>query len=586
MVKRTAPSTCDPPIPKGAVAELERRLPQVNFVGWDKCPPQFVSPSPGEGVPGAWFDPDAVVRVVRALGGLKHTKGKWARRPLVPDGWQLVWFIAPVFGWRYSLDDPDDDLAGSRIVRTAFVEVPRKNGKSTISSGLAIVLLVADGELGGEVYAAASTRDQARIVFDEAKKMAMAAPALRGKIQPLAAVIRVPKTGSIFRVLSKIAEAAHGLNVSGAVIDELHVHKRRDLVDAIETGTGARRQPLIVIITTADEGGVGTIYEEKHERARKCARRIIRDPTFYGVIWAADETDDPFAEATWMRCNPGLGRTVSLAYLRKEAERAKTEPSYFPTFCRLHLNRRMRATSRFLVIHEWDASAGLVVPEQLTGRECYGGLDLSATTDLTALSLVFPVDEALANLSWYWLPEHGLSDRIKRDQVPYDEWARAGFLTLTEGNVVDYDRVIDVLDEVRRTYDLRSVSHDRWQAGAVVNHLSRLGIAANPVPQTYQGMSAATKELERHVKRGAFHHGGNPVHRWCADCVEVIRDPNDNIRPVKPDRQKSIHRVDGITADVMAIDGWMRRPEQVGAASAPAPTSEDRSIYSRSRLKL
>lgn len=587
MTTRT-PSTCSPPIPLEALAELADRLgPRVSLEGWDSCPPQVVTPA-GE-VPGAWFDTDAVVRVVRAMCELRHTKGRWARRPLIPDAWQIVWIIAPVFGWKHALDHPDPELAGFRIIRTVFVEIPRKNGKSTISSGLAIVLLVADGELGGEVYSAASTRDQAKIVFGEAQKMAEAAPRLRGKVQSLTNLLKVPATGSIYRVLSRIAEAAHGLNVSGAVIDELHVLKRRDLVDAIETGTGARDQPLVIIITTSDEGTPGTIYDEKHERTRKLANRITVDASHYGVIWAAEDTDDPFAEATWRKCNPGLGTTVKLDYLRTQAERARTEPSYYPTFCRLHLNRRIRQQTRWLSLREWDAEPNvqLVTPEQLTGGECYGGLDLSATTDLTALGLVFPFDDhtGLRTLNYFWLPEDDLDARIERDQVPYDEWARQGFLEFTEGNVVDYDRIIDRLAWAANTFDLRHVGHDRWQAGAVVQELTKLGIQATPIPQTYGGMSAASKMLERFVKQGRWVHGGHPVLRWMADNVEVLRDKDDNVRPVKPDRQVSTKRVDGIHADVMAIEVWLRRPEveETAPATAPARAVNARGVFSDSR---
>jgi phage terminase large subunit-like protein len=228
----------------------------------------------------------------------------------------------------------------------------------------------------------------------------------------------------------------------------------------------------------------------------------------------------------------------------------------------------------------------MVVAEELAGRECYGGLDLSATTDLTAFSVIFPTanHQALDVLSWFWIPEYGLDERMKRDQVPYREWSEAGFIHLTEGNVVDYDEVTKVIELVAETYGLRKVSHDRWQAGAVVQFLAKKGIETNPVPQTYQGMSAATKELERLVKQKAFHHGGHPVHRWNADSVEVLRDQNDNVRPVKPNRQKSIHRVDGITADVMAIDGWMRRPEQAAAPATSSAVKDDQpDIYARGR---
>lgn len=563
---------------------FRKMSPRPTTVGWEDSAPQFVTPSPSELVPGAWFDVLAVVRVVKALSSFKHTKGRWARRPLLPDPWQIVWVIAPAFGWKYPLDHVDTELAGTRIIRELYVEIPRKNGKSTLSSGLALVLLAADGESGAEVYAAAASREQARVVFDQSKQLVDTSKRLSPRLKVWKSLIEHPGTGGFYRVLSKHAEAAHGLNVHGAVIDELHVHKRRDLVDAIETGTGARAQPMVITITTADEGDEGTIYEEKHERVRKCANRIVRIEKFYGVIWAADDEDDPFLESTWRKANPGLGTSPTLAYMRAEAEKARATASYYPVFCRLHLNRRIRQQARFLSLNDWDLEGNvqMLVPEQLAGAECYGGLDLSATTDLTSFQLIFPFDEhqAVKVLTHLWMPESDLDMRIERDQVPYDKWADAGWLTLTEGNVVDYDRVIAAIDEARNLYDLRAVHHDRWQAGAVVQKLQSLGIESSPVPQTYGGMSEPTKALERMVKQGRFVHGGHPVLRWMADSVEVIRDRSnpDNVRPIKPDRVKSSKRVDGITATVMAIDAWMRRPiadEGGVAAVSGSPNTGD-----------
>lgn len=559
----TAPTTCRPPIPAEALVELADRLPAgASIEGWDRCPPLVVTPAYRNPalVPGAWFDVDAVVRVVRALMGLRHTKTRrWANKPLTPEAWQTVWLIAPVFGWKYPLDHPDEQLAGTRIVRTVWIEIPRKNGKSTLSSGLGIVLLVADGELGAEVYAAAASRDQALIVQGEAGKMATRAPGLRGKVQVLASVIRVPKTNGIFRALSKVAEVAHGLNVSGAVVDEVHVHKSRDLIDAIETGTGARDQPLVIMITTSDEGEEFTVYAEKHERARKLANGIIEDPSFYGVIWAADDDADPFAEETWRACNPNLGVSVSIDYLRKEAERARTELSYFPTFCRLHLNRRMRQAARFIKLADWDASAGIVAEEQLAGREAWAGLDLSATTDLTSLELVVPDGDQLAVVSRFWLPEDGLDERVKRDQVPYDLWVKQGFLRLTEGNVIDYDTIEAEIRALMGKLKIQRLSYDRMFAGQLVQHLED-DVEVVPVNQTFLGLSPATKELERLVLQSQLRHGGHPILRWNADAVEVLRDNHDNVKPIKPDRAKTTKRVDGIHALVMAIDGWIRRP--------------------------
>lgn len=564
MAKRgtTRSTDVEPPVPLEDLAvALAALKPSVSIEGWDACPPTVRPPRVDVLVPGAVFDVAAVVRVVKALCALRHTKGRWARKPLVPDPWQIVWVIAPTFGWKYPDDYHDDELAGCRIVRELDVEVPRKNGKSTLSSGLALVLVAADGELGAEVYAAASSRDQARVVFDEAKRMAQGSPALAKRCQPLAQVIRFPGTASSFRVLSKVAEAAHGLNVHAAVIDELHVHRSRDLVDAIETGTGARRQPLIVAITTADDGTEGTIYDEKHTRAELLASGSVVDPSTWAVVWAADPTDDPFAEATWRKANPGLGITVQRSTIAAAAEKARTTPSYYPTFARLHLNLRTRAEVKWLPLPAWDRTAGIVTAETFQGRRAWGGLDLSTTTDLTAFVLVAGSStDGFDVWPMLWLPGDNVEDLERRLGVPLARWAREGWLKLTDGNVVDYRQVrADIVDAIDTLgVSVVSVGYDPWNATETVLELQEAGVPMVEVRQNFGRLSAPSKELERLVlgstaEKPLLRHGGHPVLRWMADCVEVRQDPNGNIRPVKPDRLKTTRRIDGVVALVMAL---------------------------------
>jgi phage terminase large subunit-like protein len=442
-------------------------------------------------MPGAWFDQAEVDRVRKALRGLRHTKGRWAKRPLELDPWQLEHIVAPVFGWRYSLTDPDPDLAGTRIVRTVWIEIPRKNGKSTLVSGLAIVLLVADGELGAEVYAAAASKQQAKIIHEPAKEMVRHAPALRGKLKLLADVITVPRTGGVFRAISKLADLAHGLNVSGAVIDEIHVHKTRDLIDALETGTGARQQPLIIFITTADEGTEHSIYDEKHNYTIQCAKGVIEDPTHFGVIWAAEEGDDPFAEATIAKANPGLGTTVTRSYIAKEARKAQVTPGYLSTYRRLHLNIRERSQAAWLDLKRWDVAAGMVTPEMFAGKVAYSGLDLSTTTDLTAWLMQVPEGDGWLVRPLFWLPEERVADIEGRTSVPLKRWAREGFLKLTEGNVIDYAQVrADIKAEVELCgCKVAEVGYDPWNATETVQELEREKFTMVPVMQTYAGLS-------------------------------------------------------------------------------------------------
>jgi len=565
----------DLPVPHEALLELGLTPEQIDEAA--RARPLVVAFQANR-AEGAWFDVERVRKVLRALAAFKHTKGRWAGLPLrLGKGlapWQVVWIIAPVFGWvRY--DDEVDAVV--RVIRVAWVEVPRKNGKSTISSGIGNVLLLADGEIGAEVYAAAGDKLQARRVFDDAKRMCLTSKAARSRVEPLAEVIRVPKTGGIFRVLSKVAEAAHGLNVSGAIIDEVHVHKRRDLVDAIETGTGARTQPLVVFITTADEATEGSIYDEKHNYTRKVAEGIVDDPTHYGVIWAAEDTDDPFDEATWRKANPGLGVSPSLSYLRKEAQKARTTPSYFPTFCRLHLNRRMRDRSRLIDLRQWDACGGIVDLARLKGRRAWGGLDLSAVSDLTAwwLGVESPTPGIELEMIWrYFVPEERVEDLERQLQVPLSRWVAEGWVIATEGNVIDYARVRDVVLADCQVVDIQRISYDRMFAGQMVQEIDAelKGVDVVPVAQTFVGQSPAIKELLRLLgvsgkgaEAGRLRHGGDPVTRWMASVVEARTDGQDNLRLVKPDRAKSQARIDGISAMVTGLDGYLRRPRTVGS---------------------
>ncbi|MFD3638736.1 terminase large subunit [Streptomyces griseus] len=520
---------------------------------------------------GAYFDVPAARRAISAIETMKHTKGRWGGSPLKLAPWQKVWIIAPVLGWLWL----DPELGRPvRVARTVWIEVPRKAGKSTLSSGIGLVLLLADREIGAEVYAAAGSLPQAERVFDDAKRMALTSRAIRGRVEVLRGLIRVPRTGGVFRALSKIAETAHGLNVSGAIVDEVHVHKRRDLIDAIETGTGARDQPLVVYITTADEGTEGSIYDEKHTYTRRCADDVISDPGHYGVIWAAEEGDDPYTEETWRKANPGLGVSPSLAYMRREAAKAKSTPSYFPTFCRLSLNRRMRSSSRWLPLPLWDENAGAVDEKRFRYRRAWGGVDLSAVSDLSAWVLVVESRKPgveLEVISRFWLPEERIDELEAQLQVPLKQWADDGLLTLTEGDAIDYGAIEKQIIADCRRLDVQRISYDRMFAGQLVQRIEQKtrGVDVVPVAQTYLGMSPGSKELERLLREGRIHHGGNPILRWNASVVEVYRDGNDNLRPVKPDRGKSSARIDGIAAAVMALDGYVRRPlKRARAASA------------------
>lgn len=568
----TTTRSTDLPVPREALLELGLSEEQIEEA--IEARPLVVA-FQADQQEGAYFDVERARKALRALAAFRHTKGRWAGQPFRLgaglDPWQVVWIIAPIFGWVFYDEEVDRVV---RVIRAAWIEVPRKNGKSTISSGIANVLLLADGEIGAEVYAAAGSLPQAGRVFEDAKRMCLTSKAARSKVEALAEVIRVPRTGGIFRALSKVAEAAHGLNVSGGVIDEIHVHKKRDLVDAIETGTGARDQPLIIFITTADEADEGTIYDEKHSYTRKVAEGIVEDPSHYGVIWGAEETDDPFAEATMRKANPGLGVSPTLRYLRKEANKARTTPSYFPTYCRLHLNLRMRGTSRLIDLRTWDAAAGIVDLAVLKRRRAWGGLDLSAVSDLTAWFLAIESTQPGIELEFFWrfwVPGDRVGDLERQLQVPLSRWVSEGFVTATEGDVIDYAAVQADVEADCRLLDVQRISFDRMFAGQMVQELDAKlrGVDVVPVAQTFLGQSPSIKELQRllgrsgeQVEASRVRHGGNPVARWMASVVEVKDDGQDNYRLVKPERAKSQARIDGMAACVTGLDGYVRRPKK------------------------
>ncbi|MGM0782145.1 MAG: terminase large subunit [Actinomycetota bacterium] len=515
--------------------------------------------------PDAWFDVARAQRALRALGAFTHTKGRWAgvhlRLGQGLDPWQVVWILAPVFGWVY-FDAELDRVV--RVIRRVWVEIPRKNGKSTISSAISGVLLLADQEPGAEVYNAAGSKEQAARVFEDAKRMLSTSKAARSRVEPLKDVVRVPRTASILRVLSSVAETAHGLNVSGAVVDEVHTLRRKaGLVDALETGVGARDQPLLLYITTADEAEDGTPYDEKHTYTLNVASGIISDPSFYGVVWGAEEGDDPFAESTWAKASPGFPKSPNRRYMETEAKKARNSPRELAVFKQLALNLRTSSTSRWLDIRKWDELTARPDRARLRGRRAWAGIDLSATSDFTAWAVWVESTRPgyqLELLIDYWVPEDRVEALQEQLQVPLQAWVDQGYVHATEGDVIDYAAVkAKAVGDVRH-YDMQRISYDRMFAGHIVQEIDQAarGVDLVPVGQGFVGIGPAAKEFERLINGGLVILPDDPVSRWMALWTETKTDETDNIRPVKPNRRSSMRRIDGIQAAVTGLDGWVR----------------------------
>ena len=515
------------------------------------CPPRWKTPEPRT-ARGARFDPERVDGLLKAFSELRHTQGEWAGRALVPDPWQVAYILAPVFGW--VAPGPDGEFA--RIINTLYVDIPRKNGKSTLCGGIAVYLMGADHEPGAQVVAAATTKLQAGFVFGPVKTLVAKSPSLKDKMKPMQYRILHPKSGSYFEVISAAADAQHGANIHGAVIDELHVHKDPELVEALESGTGSRRQPLIAIITTADDGRTGTIYARKRDYVEKLARRVLKDPSTYGVIWCADAKDDPFAEATWRKANPGYGISPTRAYLRRTAAKAEQSPADLSGFLRLHLGVRTKQETKYVDMGVWDRNAGMVDTAALEGRAAFGGLDLASTSDLCSLCWDFPNDDGGHDIVWrHWCPERAFDQLNDRTAGEAAVWRKQGFLTVTPGDVADYDFIRAQINTDRERFDVRSVGYDRWNASQLVNDLVSDEAPMVQVGQGFASMSAPLKQIKHLLLEGTpvsprYRHGGNPLMRWQTDNLAVAMDAAGN---VKPDKKRSGDKIDGWSAAVNAM---------------------------------
>jgi len=484
-------------------------------------------------------------RAVEFIQRLRHTKGQWAGQNFILQDWQREKIIRPLFGTL----NPD----GTRQYRTCYVELPRKNGKTTVASAIALYLLYADSEAGCEIYSAANDRPQAALVFNEAAAMVRQEPNLFNisKIVDSQKRIVYRRYNSFYSAISAEAFTKWGINAHGIIYDELHAAPDRDLWDTLTTSTGSRRQPLTLVITTAGYDR-NSICWEQHNYALKVQNGIIEDPTFLPVIFSAPEDAGWKDERVWASCNPALGTFRNIDEMRTLCNKAQETPALEMAFRRLYLNQWVNSVERWLPMDAWDACSGAVDVEKLNGRTCYAGLDLSATTDLTALALVFiDNDGTLDVLMHFWIPGDTAVDKEKRDRVPYRVWSKEGLINLTPGNVIDYQYIRHTLHELREKYDIAEIAFDRWGATKLSQDLTDDGFLMVPFGQGFASMSAPTKELMNLVLSKKIRHGGHPVLRWNCDNLVVRMDPAGNL---KPDKEKSTQKIDGMVALIMSID--------------------------------
>lgn len=498
---------------------------------------------------GLRFDPEAVDRVYRFFAFLRHSKGEWAGQQFLLSPWQ-AFILMVLFGWK--------SPSGYRRFFIAYLQVARKNGKTTFLAGIGLYLAFADNEPGAEVYCAATKRDQAKILHAEATRMRAQSPELAKRIKAYRDNLHVNEKAQKFEPIGSDADTTDGLNSHGNLVDELHKHKTRDLWDVLTSGTGARRQPLTIAITTAGFD-LQSICWEQRDYAEKILKGAIRDDSFFAFVAEPDKDDDWHDERTWVKGNPNLGVSVYLDNLRQDYRKAAASPAGQNAFRRLRLDEWTEQEDRWIEMAAWNACPA--IERALEGARCYGGLDLSSTTDLSALVLVFPPDQwpEWTVLPYFWMPEDGLLDRARNDRVPYDAWVRDGWIKATPGNLIDYDWVREDVKRTAGLFRLEEIAYDRWNSSGLVTQLTGDGLEMVPMGQGYASMSAPAKEMMRLLLAKQINHMDNPVLRWMASNVMAVQDPAGNI---KPDKAKSRHRIDGIVAMIMAIDRAMRHGEK------------------------
>jgi phage terminase large subunit-like protein len=495
-----------------------------------------------------FYDAKKAAAVIGMFGNLRHYKAPFAGQPFVLDPSQQF-IIGSLYGWLMH-------KLGPRRFTFAYTEIPRKNGKTTLSAGVGIHGMIE--ERGAEVYSVATKEDQAKIGWRDGRAMIRACAGLRSRLALRVKEIRWEERESFWRPLGSDSETLDGLNPSTAIYDELHAWSNRDLLDVIEDGMGAREQPLGFAITTAGSNQHGICMERRNLITAILEGRVKSDRTF-GIIFTADEGDDPHDPRTWAKANPLLGVSKRLDYMHQQSDLAKATPGKLNTFLTKQLNIWVQADERWLDLVAWDKCAGSEEATNLAGLSCSAGLDLSSTTDITALVRCFRINGRSLLVPTFWIPEESMKARVKRDRVPYDLWVRQGFMRTTPGDVVDYDFIIAEIRRMHEASPFTGLAFDPWNATAVATRLQGDSVPVVTFRQGFQTMSPASKEFEKRLMKRELWHMGNPVLRWMAGHVAKEEDAAGNI---KPSKKRSRERIDGIVASIMAVGHDMMQPTQ------------------------
>lgn len=512
---------------------------------------------------GLYFDADDAQDSIDFFPILQHSKGKWAGKPFELQPWQkfIIWVV---FGWKKA--------DGTRRFTICYNEMAKKNGKSTFAAGIGLLLLLLDGEQGAEIYTVATKLEQAKIIHSEAQRMVKASAALKRKAKVYRSAITVESTNSKYVPLGRDSDTEDGINTHGALIDELHAHKTRDMWDQIDSSIGSREQALLFAITTAGFNQNWICYE-KREYAIKVLEGSIVDDSFFGIIYTLDrdETtgellDDWKDESCWIKANPNLGVSVRMSDMRRMCQASIESPSNQNNFLTKKLSVWTAQETRWLDMNHWNYGQDEIDPVQwrkdtmkrMIGRDCIGALDLSGTTDISGKVLLFDDgddadDERYVALPFFWIPKARAHEREKKDRVPYKLWARQGFITMTPGNSIDYTYIRQEINDLGKIYPIQEIAYDPWNATHLATELGEDdGFNMIQYRQGFISMNEPTKKCETLILGHAIEHGNNPILKWMASNVSVKTDPSGNIKPVKPEN-KSALKIDGIVCLIMAI---------------------------------
>lgn len=490
-----------------------------------------------------YFDDDEAAFVVDFVGLLRHSKGQWAGQRFELSPWQQF-ITAVIFGWKKT-------DTGLRRFKTAYIEVPRKNGKSTWLSAIALFMLVADGEAGAEVYTAATKKEQARLVWIEARRMVESSPALKKRVSVLRNNLSIENTASKCEPLSADANSLDGLNTHAGIIDEVHAHKTPEVWDVLESSTGARQQSLMCAITTAGFNKNGICYDLR-SYVLKVLEGVFADDTFFGIVYTIDEGDDWTQVEAWQKANPNYGVSVLPDDIGNQARKAQRLKSAANNFLTKRLNVWVSAETAWANMERWKICGGALDVDELAGQTCYGGLDLASVEDIAAFVMTFPQQDGTTKvIGRYYVPEEKVSDVLASGRaVPYSDWVQEGRLIATPGYTIDYDFIEADIKEAAERYNLVELAYDRWNSTAIVNHLLDAGLEMVQFGQGFASMSAPMKELERLISEGLIRHGDCPVLTWAASNVVAKEDEAGNIKPAK---NKSAEKIDPIVALIMAL---------------------------------